>query len=94
MPSPGDRGGRRAHGHGPEVARSKGSSKHGPPHDLRGLRLLDGIAYVADTEGLSEVTWVIRDELPAYIPNALYPAVQADLDTVFSAVDDHPFDRL
>lgn len=46
--------------------------------------LIAGDAHVADPDELAEVAWVTLDELTTYVPNPLYPAVQAHLDEVLS----------
>ncbi|WP_037606535.1 NUDIX hydrolase [Streptacidiphilus rugosus] len=42
--------------------------------------LISGDAYAADDEELSEVAWVTRAELPAYVPHGLFAPVQRYLD--------------
>lgn len=42
-------------------------------------RVLDGTAYVADTEELAELAWVTHGEIPKYVPYGLFEPVQEHL---------------
>ncbi|MBJ7902182.1 NUDIX hydrolase [Streptomyces sp. DSM 110735] len=44
--------------------------------------VLDGTAYVADTEELAELSWVAHGEIPQYVPEGLFEPVQEYLDAV------------
>ncbi|MFE2938675.1 NUDIX hydrolase [Streptomyces sp. NPDC059255] len=45
-------------------------------------QVLDGTAYVADTEELAELAWVAHGEIPEYVPYGLFEPVQEHLDAI------------